>query len=60
MRYVRVKDKETGHEFSVPETDPLLKGDLVRVVSRKPATSVMLPPKHHKTLPRRGETTKEA
>ena len=45
MKYVRVRDKSSGHEFSEPADSPLIKKGTVEVVSRKPATTLPLPPK---------------
>ena len=49
MAFVRVKDKETGHEFDVPETDwRISEGILAPVKSdRYPAVDRPRPPKHN-------------
>lgn len=50
MKYVRVRDKSTGHEFSTPENDPLI-GKGLEIMDRKATTSLPLPPKYKITLP---------
>lgn len=59
MKYVRVRDKATGHEFSTPEGDPAITKGKFEVVDRKALTSVPLPPKFKKNLPPAGGTKKE-
>ena len=51
MKYVRVKDNSTGHEFSEPEGSPLI-GKGLEVVGRKAATTHPLPPKFN-ALPKK-------
>lgn len=48
MRFVRVKDKATGHEFDVPETHKkLVSGSYVLVNSKKyPPSPRVRPAKH--------------
>lgn len=58
MKYVRVRDKSTGHEISTPENDPLI-GNGLEVVDRKAATSYPLPPKYKKILPPAGGDKKK-
>lgn len=49
--YVRVKDNGTGHEFDVPEGDPLIGNGLDLVKSdRYPPAHQMRPPKYHVDL----------
>lgn len=50
MIFVRVRD-EVGHEFSEPADSPLIRKGKLRVVDRKAASQVSLPPKFKKTLP---------
>lgn len=47
--FIRVKDKDTGHEFDVPEEDKRIKvGSLVHVKPvRYPATDRPRQPKHN-------------
>lgn len=60
MRYVRVRN-EAGHEFSTPESDPLIGKGTLKVVDRKAVTRVPLPQKSKKILPPAGGTkNKEA
>ncbi|MGP5375283.1 hypothetical protein ACTXM8_04695 [Brachybacterium alimentarium] len=59
MKYVRVRDKKSGHEFSTPENDPGIKKGWFEVVSRKAPTSIPLPPKFKKNLSPAGGTKKE-
>lgn len=59
MKYVRVRDKTTGHEFSTPEGDPAIEKGRFEVVARKAPTSVALPPKFKKNLSPAGGTNKE-
>lgn len=64
--FVRVKDKSTGHEFDVPESDPRI-GKSLTALSKKdyPPSSVIRRPKHHLNLkpkqsaPSKAEKTKE-
>ena len=58
MKFVRVKDKATGHELSEPADSPLI-GKRFEVVDRKAATAVPLPPKFKKNLSPAGGITKE-
>lgn len=53
MRYVRVRDKELGHQFSTPEDDPILDSGLVERVG-KGYTFLPLPPKPKKNVPPAG------
>lgn len=50
MSFLRVRDKETGHEFSTPDNDPLIEKGLLQVVDRKAPTALPFPPKHKKNL----------
>ena len=64
MKFVRVKDKSTGHEFSEPADSPLI-GKRLEVVGRKAATRLPLPAKHDpfkpkKNSPSAGDDKKEA
>lgn len=64
--FVRVKDKSTGHEFDVPESDPRI-GKTFTPLSKKhyPPSRVVRRPKHHLKLkskqsgPSKAEITKE-
>lgn len=64
--FVRVKDKSTGHEFDVPESDPRI-GKSLTALSKKdyPPSSVIRRPKHHiklkskQSAPSKAEKTKE-
>jgi hypothetical protein len=49
MPFVRVKDKETGHEFDVPETDWRISEGIFTVVKgdRFPPVDRPRPPKHN-------------
>lgn len=58
MKFVRVKDKTTGHEFSEPAESPLI-GKRFEVVGRKATTAMPLPPKFKKNLSPAGGTKKE-
>lgn len=46
--FVRVKDKSTGHEFDVPESDPRI-GEAFSLVSKShyPPSRAIRPPKHN-------------
>lgn len=59
MRFVRVRNG-AGHEFSEPEGSPLVRKGLLKVVDRKAASSIPLPPKFKKSLPPVGGESKEA
>lgn len=50
--YIWVKDKETGHEFDVPESSHLLRKELVVPVKPKirPPSPYPRPQKHHAKL----------
>lgn len=52
-KWVRVKDRETHHEFDVPEGDPRI-GVLLDLVKadRYPPAHYPRPPKHHLTVAR--------
>lgn len=52
IRYVRVKDPDTGHEFDIPANHPHIRRGLVAPVKTwaYPASDVMRPPKHHLDL----------
>lgn len=64
--FVRVKDKSTGHEFDVPESDPRI-GKSFTALSKKdyPPSRVVRRPKHHINLkskqsdPSKAEKSKE-
>ena len=64
--FVRVKDKSTGHEFDVPESDPRI-GKSFTALSKKnyPPSMVVRRPKHHLNLkpkqcaPSKAEKSKE-
>ena len=64
--FVRVKDKSTGHEFDVPESDPRI-GKSFTALSKKdyPPSSVIRRPKHHlnlkskQSVPSKAEKSKE-
>ena len=64
--FVRVKDKSTGHEFDVPESDPRI-GKSLTALSKKdyPSSTVARRPKHHldlkskKSDPSKAEQSKE-
>lgn len=49
--FVRVKDKSTGHEFDVPESDPRI-GKSFTALSKKnyPPSTVVRRPKHYLDL----------
>ena len=54
--FIRVRDKSTGHEFDVPETDPRVGEAFERVSKRHyPPSSVVRRPKH-KLRPATGGT----
>ena len=57
--FVRVKDKDTRHEFDVPETDPRI-GEFFELVKGDRFPPVVRPrrPKYHKQ-PTRATTKKE-
>lgn len=46
--FIRVKDKSTGHEFDVPESDPRI-GKAFKPLSKNhyPPSAVARRPKHH-------------
>lgn len=48
-QYIRVKDKDTKHEFDVPKGSPLLSKGLVEPVKSDlyPESPVPRPPKHY-------------
>ncbi|MGP7812422.1 hypothetical protein [Glutamicibacter soli] len=46
MAFVRVKDKDTGHEFDVPETDWRIEAGLFTRVSGKDSVVRPRRPKH--------------
>lgn len=52
MRYIRVKDPDTGHEYDVPDNSILLAKSLVRRVKaeRYPPSEYPRRTKHHKRL----------
>ncbi|GIG27187.1 hypothetical protein [Cellulomonas denverensis] len=56
--YVRVKDKDTGHEFDVPESSRLIRdGHVTRVKDERfPPAEQARPPKHHLNLAGRSTT----
>ena len=64
--FVRVKDKSTGHEFDVPESDPRI-GKTFTALSKKdyPPSPVVRRPKHHlnlkskQSVPSKAEKSKE-
>ena len=64
--FVRVKDKSTGHEFDVPESDPRI-GKSLTALSKKdyPPSTVARRPKHHvdlkskQSVPSKAEKSKE-
>lgn len=56
MKYVRVKN-EAGHEFSEPESSPLISNGSVKVVDRKAPTTYPLPPKFN-ALPKSQKSPK--
>ena len=47
--WVRVKDRETRHEFDIPEGDPRI-GALFDPVKHVGSSPVVRPPKHHTKL----------
>ena len=55
--YVRVKDKQTGHEFDVPERDPRIGKAFAPVKSdRYPRSRQPRPAKHKVSMRSRGRT----
>lgn len=59
--FVRVKDRDTGHEFDTPENDPLIGHGLDLVKSdRYPPAHTERPPKYHTNLAGRSVTRAEA
>jgi hypothetical protein len=50
--FIRVKDRETGHEFDMPETHPHITKGLVERVKPKlyPPSPLARRPKHHLDL----------
>lgn len=49
MRFVRVKDKATGHEFDVPEGDRRI-GVSLEALPKKGTAAMQRRPKHHLKL----------
>lgn len=63
MKYVRVRN-QVGHEFSTPESDPLIGKGVLERVDRKAPTNLPTPPKlnpfpKNSKPPAGGETLKE-
>jgi len=60
MAFIRVRDKDTRHEFDVPESDWRIRAGLFEPVKSDRYPAVVLPrkPKHH-IAPAKAESKKE-